>query len=78
MKEMRNANKIFVGIPEGKRLLGRPKRRWENNIRTDLRVTGREGVDWIHLAQDRDQWQVVVNTVMNLRIPEKARNFLTS
>jgi len=78
MKEMRNAYKILVGIPEGKRLLGRPKRRWENNIRTDLRETGWEGVDWIHLAQDRDQWRVVVNTVMNLRIPEKARNFLTS
>jgi hypothetical protein len=48
---------------------GRPKRRWDDNIRMDLREIGWEGVDWIHLAQDRDQWWTLVNTVMNLRIP---------
>jgi hypothetical protein len=63
------AYKILVGKPEGKRLLGRPRRRWEDNIRMDLRETGWEGVDWIHLSQVRDQWWAVVNTVMNLRVP---------
>jgi hypothetical protein len=56
----------------------RPRRRWEDNIRMDLREIGWEGVDWIHLAQDRDQWWALVNTVMNFGVPEKARNFLTS
>jgi hypothetical protein len=58
----------FVGKSEGKRPLGRPRRRWYDNIRTDLREIGWEGVDWIHLVQDRDQWQAVVNMVMNLRV----------
>jgi ribosome biogenesis protein Nip4 len=49
--------------------LRRPRRRWEDNIRMDLRAIGWEGVDWIHLAQDRDRWQAVVNTAMNLRVP---------
>jgi hypothetical protein len=49
--------------------LGRPRRRWEYNIRLRLREIGREGVDWIHLVQERDQWQDLVNTVMNLRVP---------
>jgi hypothetical protein len=53
--------------PEGKRSLRRPKRRWEDNIRMDLREIGWQGVDWIHLAQDKDQLQAAVNTVMNLR-----------
>jgi hypothetical protein len=60
--------KIVVGKPEGKRPLGRPRRSWEDNITMDLRETGWEIVDWIHLAQDRDQWQAVVNTVMKLRV----------
>jgi len=60
--------KIFVREPEGKRTLGRPRRRWEDNIRMDLRETGWEVVDWFHLAQDRDQCRVVVNTVMNFRV----------
>jgi hypothetical protein len=54
---------------EGKRPLGRPRRRWEENIRMNLGEIGWEGVDWMHLAQDRDQWRAVVNTVMNLRVP---------
>jgi hypothetical protein len=67
--EKRNAYKISVGKPEGKRPLGRHRRRWENNIRMDLREIGWGGMDWIDLAQDRDQWRALVNTVMNLRVP---------
>jgi hypothetical protein len=59
----------MVGKPEGKRPPGRPRHRWEDNIRMDLREIGWEGVDWIHMAQDNDQWRAVVNTVMNLRVP---------
>jgi hypothetical protein len=58
-----------VGKPEGKRPLGRPKRRWEDNIRMDLREIGWGGMDWIDLAQDRGQWRALVNTVTNLRVP---------
>jgi hypothetical protein len=65
----RNAYKILVTNPHGKRPLGRRRRRWKNNIRIDLRETGWEGVEWIHLAQDMDQWLALVNTVMNLPIP---------
>jgi hypothetical protein len=69
MGEKRNAYSILVGKPEGKRPLGRPRRRWVDNIKTDLRVIGWDGMDWINLAQDRDQWRALVNTVMNLRVP---------
>jgi hypothetical protein len=60
-----------VGNPEGKRPLGRPRRRWVDNIKMDLRDTciGWDGGDWIDLAKDRDQWRVLVNAVMNLRVP---------
>jgi hypothetical protein len=61
----------LIGKPEGKIPHGRPRHKWEANIRTDLREIGWEGVDWMHLAQDRDQWQAVVNTVMNLRVSYK-------
>jgi hypothetical protein len=61
--------KILVRQPEGKRPLGIPRHRWEDNIRMDLREIGWEGVDWIHLAQDTVQWRALVNTVMDLRIP---------
>jgi hypothetical protein len=67
--EKRNAYRILVGKPEGKRTLGRPRRRWEDSIRMDLREIGWGGVDWIDLAHDRDQWRALVNTVMNLRVP---------
>jgi hypothetical protein len=67
--EKSNAYRIFVGKPEGKRPLGRPRRRWVDNIKMDLREIGWDGVDWIDLAQDRDQWRAVVNTVMNLLVP---------
>jgi hypothetical protein len=61
-----NIYRISVRKPEGKTPLERPRRRWETNIAMNLTERGWEGVDWIHLAQDRDQWQAVVNTVMNL------------
>jgi hypothetical protein len=68
--EMRIEYSILVGKPEGNRPLGRPRRRWEGNIRMDLReIEERGGVDWIHLAEERDHWRAVANTVMNLRVP---------
>jgi hypothetical protein len=66
---MRNEYKILVGKPEVKRPRRRPKLRLEDNIRMGVREIGLEGVDWIHLAQDGDQWRDFVNTVMNLRVP---------
>jgi hypothetical protein len=69
MGEKRNACRILVGKPEGKRLLGRPRRRWVDNIKMDLREIWWDNVDWIDLAQDRDRWRALVNTVMNLRVP---------
>jgi hypothetical protein len=69
MGEMRGAHNILVDKPEGRRLLGRPRRRWEDNIKMDLREVGFGDVDWIRLAQDMDRWRAVVNTVMNLRVP---------
>jgi hypothetical protein len=69
MGEIRNMYRILVTKPEGKRPLGKPRCRWEDNIRMDLREIGREVADWMHLVQDRDQWQALVNTVMNLWVP---------
>jgi hypothetical protein len=69
MGEVRGAYNISVGRPEGRRPLGRPRRRWKDNIKMDLREMGFGVVDWIHLAQDRDRWRALVNTVMNLRVP---------
>jgi hypothetical protein len=65
----RNAFRILVGKPERKIPLGRPRRRWVDNNKMDLRETGWDGMAWIDVAQDRDQWRALVNTVMNLRVP---------
>jgi hypothetical protein len=69
MGEVRGAYNILVGKPEGRRPLGRPRRRWEDNIKMDLRETEFGDMVWIHWAQDRDRWWALVNTVMNLRVP---------
>jgi hypothetical protein len=67
----------LVGNAEGKGHLGTPRRRWEDNIRVVLKEIGWEGVDWMHLAQDRDWWRTVVKTVLKFRVTKKAKNFLT-
>jgi hypothetical protein len=69
MGERTIAYRILVGKPEEKRPLGRPKRRWVENIKMDIREIVWNCVDWIDLAQDRDQWRALVNTVMNIRVP---------
>jgi hypothetical protein len=69
MGETRNTYKILVGKPEGKRPLGRPRRRWVDKIKMDLTEIGWDGMDWIDLAQD--QWRALVNTVMHLPVPYK-------
>jgi hypothetical protein len=69
MEEKRNAYRILVGKQEGQRPLGRPTCRWVNNIKMDLRELGWDGMDWIDLAKDRDQWRALVNAVVNLRVP---------
>jgi hypothetical protein len=67
--ETTNAYRILVRKPEGKRPLGRPRRRWVDKIKIYFNEIGWDGMDWIDLAQDRDQWRALVNTVMNLRVP---------
>jgi hypothetical protein len=69
MGAKRNVYMILVGKPEGKRPLGRPRRRWVDNIKMDVREIRWDGMDWIELVQDRDQWRALVNTVLNLRVP---------
>jgi hypothetical protein len=69
MGEKRNAYRLLVGKPEGKRPLGRSRRRWMDNIMMDLGKVGWGYVDWIDLAQDRNRWRALVNSVLNLRIP---------
>jgi hypothetical protein len=69
MGEVRGAHNFLVGRPEGRRPLGRPRRRWEDNIKMDLWEIGFGDGDWIHWAQDRDRLRALVNTVMNLRFP---------
>jgi hypothetical protein len=68
MEEGRNMNRDLAGKPEGKRSLGTPRHRWEDNIKMDLQEVGCGGMDWIELAQDRDRWRALVNAVMNLQV----------
>jgi hypothetical protein len=75
--EKRNAYRLWVGKPEGKRPLGRPRRRWVDNIRMDLGEVGWGDVDWIGVAQDRDRWRALVNSVLNLRVPLNAGKLLS-
>jgi hypothetical protein len=74
----KNTYIILVGKPEGKRPLGRPRFEWVDNIKTDLKETEWDCMDCIDLAQDRDQWRALVNTVMNLRVPQNFWRLLTS
>jgi len=67
--ESRGLNRVLVEKPEGKKLLGRPRRRWEDNIMMDLQEVGCVGIDWIDLAKNRDRWPVLANAVMNFRVP---------
>ena len=66
--EETGVHRVLVGKPEGKRPLGRPRRRWEDNIKMDLQEVGGGGADWMELAQDRDRWRALVNKVMNFRV----------
>ena len=70
--------RVLVGKPEGKRTLGRPRRRWVDNVRMDLQEVGCGYMDWIGLAQDRDRWRTLASAVMNLWVPWNVENFLTS
>jgi hypothetical protein len=78
MENRRGVYRVLVGKPEGKRPLGRPRRRWENNIKLDLTEVGIDGANWIRLAQDWVRWRVFVNTVMNLGFRKNAGYCLTS
>jgi len=69
MGERRGVYRVLAGKPEGKRPLGRPRSRWEDNIKMDLQEVGCGSMDWIELAQNRDSWWALVNAVMNLRVP---------
>ena len=77
MGEERGVYRVLLGKPEGRRPLGRPRRRWVDNIRMDIQEVGCGYMDWIGLAQDRDIWRTLVSAVMNLRVPWNAGNFLT-
>ena len=69
MGEGRGVHRVLVGKPDGRRPLGRPRRRWEDNIKPDLQEVGGGCGDWMELAQDMDRWRVLVSTVMNFRVP---------
>jgi hypothetical protein len=76
--EERVVHRVLVGKPKGKRPLGRPRRRWEDNIKMDVQKVGGGRGDWMELAEDRDGWRALVITVMNLRVPYNSGNYLIS
>jgi hypothetical protein len=78
MGERRGVCRVLVVNTEGGKKPGRPRRSWEDNIKMDLQEEACVGMDWIELAHDRDRWRAFVNAVMNLRVPQNVRNFLTS
>jgi len=78
MGQGRGVYRVLVGKPEGKRPMGRPRLRWEDNIKMDLQEVKGGCEDWMELAQDRDRWRALVSTVMGLRVPKNAGNFLTN
>jgi len=78
MGERRGVYRVLVGKPEGKRPLGRPRRRWEDNSKMDLQEVGCGGMDWTELTQDKDRWWALVNAEMNIRAPYNGGSFLTS
>jgi hypothetical protein len=78
MGDRRGVYRVLVGKPEGKRPLGIPRLRWEDNIKKDLQEVGCGGMGWIELVQDRDRWRALVTAVMNLRLPLNKGNFVTS
>jgi hypothetical protein len=69
LRDRRGVYRVLVGKPEGKSSLGRPRRKWEDNIKTNFQEVGCGGMEWIELAQDRDRWRALMNAVMNLRVP---------
>jgi hypothetical protein len=77
MGERRGVYTVLVGKPERKKPLGRPRRRWEDNIKMDIQEVKWEGMDWIDVAQDRDRWRALVNAVVIFWVPQNAGNFLT-
>ena len=77
MGKRRGVYRVVMGKPQGKRILGRPRRGWEDSIKMDLQEVGCGGMDWIELAQDRDRWRALVNVAMNLRVPLNMGNSLT-
>ena len=78
MGEGRGVYRVLVGKPEEMKPLGRPRHRWEDNIKMDLQEVGCGGMDWINLAQDSDRWWALLNAVMNLQVPQNVENCLTS
>jgi len=78
MGEGRGVYRVLVGKPEEMKPLGRPRHRWEDNIKMDLQEVGCGGMDWINLAQDSDRWWALMNAVMNLQVPQNVENCLTS